>query len=65
MMRSLTDEQFADVLSIVKRLPKIDMLVSYEVVDDGNSGIVRTLDLITVTVTLHRKPMLKVFERYA
>lgn len=64
MMRSLTDEQFADVMSIVKRLPKIDMLVSYEVIDDGNSGIVRVSDLVTVTVTIYRKPMLEVFERY-
>lgn len=54
-MRSLTDEQYRDVIRVLSVMPIVEVDVTTEVVDDEEQHVVTAGAIITVTVVLTRK----------
>ncbi|KAK4324811.1 hypothetical protein Pmani_004574 [Petrolisthes manimaculis] len=63
MLRYLTEEEVNEVMIVAKRMPKIDMDVNYEVVDDDDSVVFTAGAIVTVTVNLRRRAMGEVYEQ--
>ncbi|XP_071549414.1 translocation protein SEC63 homolog isoform X2 [Panulirus ornatus] len=63
ILRSLTEEEFTDVLVVCRKMPKVEMEINYEVVDDDDSGEFTAGAIVTVTVNLRRRTMGEVYER--
>lgn len=63
VLRSLAEEEFNDVMIVCSRMPKIEMEVNYEVVDDDDSGVFTAGAIVTVTVNLRRRTMGEVYEQ--
>jgi hypothetical protein len=53
----LNDEEFNNVLNVVKQMPNITMEVNPEVLDDEDSRKITAKAIVTVTVSLKREPM--------
>ncbi|XP_058053619.1 translocation protein SEC63 homolog isoform X2 [Anopheles bellator] len=60
-LRSLSDEQYANVVKVLGRMPLIDFNMKCEVVDDENSNVVTAGAIVTVTVELVRRSMSELF----
>ncbi|XP_052892215.1 translocation protein SEC63 homolog [Anopheles moucheti] len=60
-LRSLTDEQYSNVVKVLGHLPLIDFNMKCEVVDDENSNVVTAGAIVTVTVELVRRSMSELF----
>jgi len=54
LLRSLSDEQYKDVLKVLCGIPSVSMTVTTEVVDDEDQHVVTAGSIITVTVMLDR-----------
>lgn len=54
MLKGLTEEQYMDVINVLRSMPTLDIDVKSEVLDDEENSIIATGDLVTVTVTLNR-----------
>lgn len=54
MLRSLSDDQFEDILLVLSDMPIIDLSVKTEVLDDEDSGVITAGAIVTVTATLKR-----------
>lgn len=57
LLRSLTDDQYRDIIRVLALIPIIDVEVTTEVVDDEEQHVVTAGAIITVTVILTRKTM--------
>jgi len=54
LLRSLSDDQYKDVLKVLCAVPNLTMTVTTEVVDDEEQHVVTAGSIITVTVLLER-----------
>ena len=54
-MRSLTEEQYKDVIRVLAMIPVLDIEITTEVVDDEEQHVVTAGAIITVTVVLNRR----------
>ncbi|KAL7639786.1 UNVERIFIED_CONTAM: hypothetical protein RMT77_009196 [Armadillidium vulgare] len=61
MLRTLTEDQYNDVMRVCEKLPHLEMSVNYEVVDDDDSGVFTAGAIVTVTVNLHRSSLEELF----
>eukprot|EP00096_Caligus_rogercresseyi_P004655 TRINITY_DN1903_c0_g1_i1.p1 TRINITY_DN1903_c0_g1~~TRINITY_DN1903_c0_g1_i1.p1 ORF type:complete len:794 (-),score=298.87 TRINITY_DN1903_c0_g1_i1:332-2713(-) len=57
LLRSLSDEQYKDVLRVLSQLPLISIDVTTEVVDDEEQHVVTAGSLVTVSLNLYRRSM--------
>ncbi|XP_076062553.1 translocation protein Sec63 isoform X2 [Oratosquilla oratoria] len=62
-LKGLTDEQYNDVMKVCKKMPYITIEVSYEVVDDDDSGVFTAGAIVTVTVLIKRRDMAVLFDQ--
>ncbi|MCL4123746.1 UNVERIFIED_CONTAM: hypothetical protein GTU68_058152 [Idotea baltica] len=62
ILRSLSDEEYADVMKVCISFPQLEMFVNYEVVDDDDTGVFTAGAIVTVTVSLRRTPLEVLFE---
>nr|XP_022906015.1 translocation protein SEC63 homolog [Onthophagus taurus] len=61
ILRSLSEEEYENVMKVLGRMPYIDFQVKCEVIDDENPTEVTTGAIVTVTVTLIRRDMSSLF----
>ncbi|WAR09208.1 SEC63-like protein [Mya arenaria] len=61
LLRSLTDDEYQDVINVCATLPNVVMVVKSEVLDDDDRTI-RAGSIVTVTVSLRRKNMMDDFD---
>merc|ERR1719245_154829 len=57
LLRSLTEEQYKDVIRVLAMVPILDIEITTEVVDDEEQHVVTAGAIITVTVVLNRRTM--------
>jgi translocation protein SEC63 len=62
MLRSLSNDQYEDILIVLGNMPLLDVETATEVLDDEESGNITAGAIVTVTVTLTRKPMSTLFD---
>jgi translocation protein SEC63 len=55
LLRSLSDDQYKDVIKVLAMIPYLEMEVETEVVDDEEQHVVTAGAIVTVTVVLYRK----------
>ena len=63
MLRSITDEQYDDIMKVLAIYPHITMSVSCEVFDDEDEHIITTGAVVTLTIHLQREDMSTVFNK--
>ncbi|UYV67794.1 SEC63 [Cordylochernes scorpioides] len=63
MLRSLSDSQYSDVMTVLANMPLIELDVRSEVLDDEDSGTITAGAIVTVTVTLVRKTLSTLFDK--
>jgi len=63
LLRSLSDEQYHDVMQVCAQMPSIRIVVTSEVLDDEDTGTITTGAIVTVTVTLMRENLETQFEQ--
>lgn len=63
LLRSLTDDQYEDVMNVLAGIPVIDLDVRSEVLDDEDSCTITAGAMVTVTVTLTRRNMSTIFDQ--
>lgn len=61
LLRSLSDEEYENVMKVLGRMPYITFDINVEVMDDENSTEVTAGAIVTVTVSLERKNMSSLF----
>merc|ERR1711953_1022300 len=57
ILRTLSDEQYKDVIRVLAQIPVLDVTLTTEVVDDEEQHVVTANAIVTVTVVLFRKTM--------
>ncbi|XP_059158814.1 translocation protein SEC63 homolog [Physella acuta] len=62
MLRSLTDNEYCDVMTVCAQMPYVEMTVKTEVLDEEDSAITAG-SIVTVTVYLVRKDMGEMFDK--
>ena len=55
ILRTLSDEQYKDVIRVLAQIPVLDVTLTTEVVDDEEQHVVTANAIVTVTVVLFRK----------
>uniref|UniRef100_A0A1W7R9M8 Translocation protein SEC63 n=1 Tax=Hadrurus spadix TaxID=141984 RepID=A0A1W7R9M8_9SCOR len=63
LLRSLSDDQYEDVMNVLSKIPIIEIDVRSEVLDDEESCNITAGAIVTVTVTLLRRPMSTLFNQ--
>lgn len=63
MLRSITDEQYDDIMNVLSIYPHVTMDVTCEVFDDEEVHKITTGAVVTLTVHLHRENMSVVFNK--
>ncbi|XP_057677981.1 translocation protein SEC63 homolog [Corythoichthys intestinalis] len=63
MLRFLGEEKYDEVMAVLGSFPHISMDTKLQVLDDEDSSNITAGSIVTVTVTLARKPMAEVFEK--
>ncbi|RWS01622.1 Translocation protein SEC63-like protein [Dinothrombium tinctorium] len=63
ILRNLSDEQYEDIINVLGNMPLLEVDVKSEVLDDEDSGTITAGAIVTVTVTLKRKPMRILFDQ--
>ncbi|XP_064483455.1 translocation protein SEC63 homolog [Ornithodoros turicata] len=58
LFRNLSDAQYQDVLHCLECMPRLQLDVRTEVLDDENEGVITAESIVTVTATLTRLPLL-------
>lgn len=61
VLKHLTDDEYANVLRVLGRMPLIDFSIRCEVIDDENTNVVTAGAIVTVTVSLVRQNMSELF----
>merc|ERR1712029_711355 len=55
LLRSLTDDQYKDLLKVLAGFPQISVEITTEVVDDETQHVVTAGSIVTVTINVKRK----------
>ncbi|CAG2110446.1 unnamed protein product, partial [Medioppia subpectinata] len=63
MLRSLSDEQYENVMNVISKMPLLEIDVRSEVLDDEDAGIITAGAIVTVTVSLCRQNMSVLFDK--
>ncbi|CAF2397134.1 unnamed protein product [Rotaria sp. Silwood2] len=63
MLRSITDEQYYDIMNVLAIYPHITMNITCGVFDDEDEHIITTGAVVTLTVHLHRENMSSLFSK--
>ncbi|CAF0722947.1 unnamed protein product [Adineta ricciae] len=63
MLRSITDEQYDDIMNVLAIYPHITMSISCGVFDDEDEHIITTGAVVTLTIHLQRENMSNVFNK--
>jgi len=63
MLSHFNDNQYEDIINVIKRMPLLKVAAKPEVIDDEDSGIITAGAMVTVTVTLERKSMQVLIEK--
>lgn len=63
MLRSITDEQYDDIMNVLSIYPYVTMEVSCEVFDDEEVHKITTGAVVTLTIHLQRENMSTVFNK--
>ncbi|KFM72645.1 Translocation protein SEC63-like protein, partial [Stegodyphus mimosarum] len=63
MLRSLSDDEYRDVMNVLAKFPVVEVDVKSEVLDDEDSGTITACAIVTVTATLYRKDMSTLFDQ--
>ncbi|KAL4233084.1 secretory subunit [Mactra antiquata] len=61
LLRSLSDDEYQDVMNVCATLPNVEMIIRSEVLDDEDKSITAG-SIVTVTVTLKRRNMMDDFD---
>ena len=63
MLRSITDEQYDDIINVLSIYPHVTMDISCEVFDDEEVHKITTGAVVTLTIHLQRENMSTVFNK--
>lgn len=55
LLRSLTDEQYKDLVKVLAGFPQLSLVITTEVVDDETQHVVTAGSIVTVTIKVTRK----------
>merc|ERR1719447_2739302 len=55
LLRSLTDEQYKDLMKVLAGFPELSVTITTEVVDDETQHVVTAGSIVTVTIMVERK----------
>jgi len=55
LLRSVTDEQYKDLMKVLGCIPQLSMTITTEVIDDETQHVVTAGSIVTVTISLTRK----------
>merc|ERR1719336_3561483 len=55
LLRSLTDEQYKDLMKVLAGFPELSVMITTEVVDDETQHVVTAGSIVTVTIKVTRK----------
>merc|ERR1719278_1104795 len=55
LLRSVTDEQYKDLMKVLGCIPQLSMTITTEVIDDETQHVVTAGSIVTVTINLTRK----------
>merc|ERR1719418_451050 len=55
LLRTLTDEQYKDLVKVLAGFPQLSLVITTEVVDDETQHVVTAGSIVTVTISLTRK----------
>lgn len=61
MLHVLSDEQYEDVVVVLANMPHLEVETKCEVLDDEDSSNITAGSIVTITVTLTRKPLSTLF----
>ncbi|XP_023294618.2 translocation protein SEC63 homolog [Lucilia cuprina] len=61
LLKTLSDQEYENVMKVLGKMPLIDFSIRCEVIDDENTNVVTAGAIVTVTVTLVRKDMKTLF----
>ncbi|KAK6187306.1 hypothetical protein SNE40_005367 [Patella caerulea] len=56
LFRSLGDDEYLDIISVIAKMPDVDMTINTEVLDDEDNSVTAG-SIVTVTVILKRRPL--------
>ncbi|CAG9771193.1 unnamed protein product [Ceutorhynchus assimilis] len=62
LLRSLSDDEYENVMKVLGKMPHLDFQITVEVMDDENPTEVTAGAIVTVTVSLERKDMATLFD---
>jgi len=60
LLRSISDDQYKDVMKVLSNMPSLKMTVTTEVVDDEEQHVVTAGAIITVTILIKRETLAKI-----
>jgi len=63
MLSHLNDNQYQDIINVIKRMPLLKVTAKQEVIDDEDSHVITAGAMVTVTVTIERKNMQVLLEK--
>lgn len=63
MLNHFNDDQYEDIINVIKRMPQIKASAKLEVIDDEDSSIITAGAMVTVTVNLERKSMQSLIDK--
>ncbi|CAM4882334.1 unnamed protein product [Rotaria socialis] len=63
ILRSITDEQYYDIMNVLAIYPHVTMTVSFGVANDDDEHIITTGAVVTLTMRLHRQNMSSLFSK--
>merc|ERR1712045_384066 len=55
LLRTLTDDQYRDLVKVLASFPQLSVVITTEVVDDETQHVVTAGSIVTVTISLTRK----------
>merc|ERR1711936_830532 len=55
LLRSVTDEQYKDLMKVLAGFPQLSMTITTEVIDDETQHVVTAGAIVTVTISITRK----------
>merc|ERR1719336_981097 len=55
LLRSVTDEQYKDLMKVLAGFPQLSMTITTEVIDDETQHVVTAGSIVTVTISITRK----------
>merc|ERR1719433_2017021 len=55
LLRSVTDEQYKDLMKVLAGFPQLSMTITTEVIDDETQHVVTAGSIVTVTISIVRK----------